>query len=220
MNNWMLLDRPDPKFVLLADATSNLTSFVEHNVWHDDSGEPSPESGYCMISKGSEVASDAGGPDSIKISVTAGSKWRNSAEFEVGALNLPKDFNLITYPIYRGALEAIVSAWPCPWAIAYTFCAQVPPVDAATSDRRSPFDVAWIGYLSAPLALGLTPPPEITVEPTPGGGMIVSAVKERIDPSNPEHMRRSRMLEAMMIEGVGVERRVTPANHPARIGPY
>jgi hypothetical protein len=220
MSNWMLLDLPDPKFVLLADAAPNMAAFVEHNVVEDDDGEPDPESGYCVIVKGSEIASDTATSDSIKVSVTAGSTWRNSAEFEVGAVNLPKDFSLITYPIYRGALEAMVSAWPCPWAIAYTFCADVPPVDASTSDHRSPFDVAWIGYLSAPLAAGLAASADLTFELTPGGGVIVSAVQDLIDPSDRDHMRRSRLLEAIMVERVGVVRQVTPVSHQARVGPY
>ena len=87
---------------------------------------------------------------------------------------------------------------------------------------RGSFKVAWIAYLSPALAAGLTPPPEIVCERTPGGGMILSAVLDRLDEANPEHMRRSRILEAIMMERVGTQEppKVGAARLPARVGPY
>lgn len=55
-------------------------------------------------------------------------------------------------------------------------------------------------------------------ERTPGGGLILSAVQTRIDQSNPDHMRRSRQLEAIMLERVSEYGR--PNAPPARVGPY
>jgi hypothetical protein len=220
MSNWRLLDGSGETALSMEEPTPVTAALVEANVWEDDWGRPDPRLGYSVVVRGAEIVRDEGTPDTIDVAVTAGSKWFNRVDFEVGAPQLPKDFNLITYPIYRGALEAIVSAWPCPWAIAYTFCPDVAPVDADTTDRRSPFDAAWIGYLSAPLAMGVKPSPALKTEPTPGGGVIISAVEARIDPSDAQHMRRSRMLEAIMIDAVGVEKGVTAVSHPARVGPY
>jgi hypothetical protein len=91
-----------------------------------------------------------------------------------------------------------------------------------TTEYRRPFGVAWIAYLSPPLAIGLAPPPEIVWERTPGGGMILSAVQERLDEANPEHVRRAGLLEAIMNERVGVVPGKVPqaAELPARTAPY
>ena len=76
------------------------------------------------------------------------------------------------------------------------------------------FHMAWMPYLSAPLAKGLVPPPELIAEPTPGGGLLLVAAEERLDPTDPEHLRRSRMLAEIMIEWAG------GSDKPARAGPY
>jgi hypothetical protein len=225
MSNWMLGDRPNFKGVALADVAPAMTAFVEHNIWRGDFDEPEPIDGYCLIATGSAVPQEFGASDSINITVTAGSTWNNQAEFEVGGLSHPKDFELITYPLYRGALEILVSNWPCPWALAYEYDPDIVPIDGpALAPRTHVFSsVAWIAYLSAPLATGLAPPPPIVSEPTPGGGLILSAAQERLDPRNPEHMRRSRLLQAIMLERVGMTDAPVPykvAQYPARVGPY
>jgi hypothetical protein len=239
MSNWLLLNRPKSKWVTLSEATPIMTALVERNVWRDDfSGRPDPDLGYGVVAKGSRVPSEFGASDSINISMDIGSKWSNRLEFEVGDLLKSPDLSLVTYPIYKGALEALAAVWPCPWAYARAFTTTdddvlewdgVSPLEDLISqapEPRPPFETAWIAYLSAPLAGGLTPPPEIASERTPGGGLILSAVRERLDPANPEHMRRARMLQAIMTEQVGVER-WTPsrpaahaANLPARVGSY
>jgi hypothetical protein len=120
-----------------------------------------------------------------------------------GGLQYPNDPRLVTHPIYKGALRTLADVWPCPWALA---------IDSAAKSRRagdhprnrSPFDIAWIGYLSAPLAANLKPPPELAAEPTPGGGVILSGVQAVIDQTNRDHVRRARLLERIVIERVGV----------------
>jgi hypothetical protein len=224
MSNWLISNGSDPESVLPVEAGPAMTALVECNVW-DESGEPEPESGYHLYAKGSAAPSDYGAADSINISVTAGSQRLNSAEFHVGDIRYPNDLSLTTYPIYKGAIEALASAWPCPWALAYEYTGRVPPVDRPASSElqlRPPFEVAWIAYLSAPLAIGLAPPSEIASERTPGGGMILSAIETRIDQSDLNHMRRSRMLEAIMIERVGVAKPPLfgAVKYPARIGSY
>ena len=237
MSNWLLIDRAG-QGVPLAEATPEMTTFVEQNVMLSDyaSGEPDPELGYDILVVGSEVPSQSLTPRSIHISVSAGSKWRNDAEFQVGSRTLdPPDLSLVTYPIYKGALETLASAWPCPWVLAYCFTHSddevlewdgVSPIEDLiaqdTAPFRRPFGVAWIAYLSPPLAQGLTPPREIVWERTPGGGMILSAVQERLDAANPEHVRRASLLEAIMNERVGVRGRdpAQAAILPARTAPY
>jgi hypothetical protein len=218
MSNWLLAD--EDKYVSVLESKASIPSILEHTLeWlHDDDPDPA----YTALIKGSEEPSEFGTAESVHISVTVGGR-SNDFDFEIGGLQFPTDPDLITYPVYRGALEVLASIWPCPWAAAKVFVPDGPLADRdADAEPNSVFEAAWIGYLSAPLAAGLRPPPEIVAEPTPGGGVVLSAVPERIDPSNPDHMRRSRMLEAIMLERVGLAppplRRL--ALHAAREGPY
>jgi len=228
MSNWQLGDPPIPRWVPLADVAPRMTEVVEHNVQLDDDRDPYPEDGYCVVSQGSAVPSEFGGPDKIHLAANVGGRWLNKLEFEVGSLVSPPDLLLVTYPIYKGALEALAANWPCPWALAFAFTPSDEPAGRWVNEKdlyarmRAPFEVAWIAYLSAPLAKGLAPPPEIVSERTPGGGVILSAMQERLDPANSEHMRRSRMLEAIMDERVGCvgPYRSQTAELPARVGPY
>ncbi len=142
-------------------------------------------------------------------------------EFEVGSPHLQMDCSVITYPVYRGALEVFAVGLALPVGAGRHSSSTIAPVDRpAARSARALFEVAWIGYLSAPLAAGLTPPPDLVAERTPGGGLILSAVQTRIDPSNPDHMRRSRQLEAIMLERVGLSEYGRPNAPPARVGLY
>ena len=238
MSNWLLLDRPRSKWVRL-DTAPAMTPAVERNVWRNDfTNAPEHHLGYGLVLKGSKIASDYGTNDSINISMDVGSWSLNNLEFEVGDISQPPDLSLVTYPIYKGALETLVSVWPCPWAYAYAHTLSgegahqwdgISPIAELIKRKpkgRGHFEVAWIAYLSAPLAKNLTPPPEIAWEPTPGGGMILSASETRFDQDNPEHMHRSRALQAILHERVGTQRWSPndPNLHepylPARVGLY
>jgi hypothetical protein len=233
MSNWLLLDHKSYEYATLAAAAPKIADLVENNVSTDDDDQSDPKDGYRITVKGSKIPSENGASDSIFVMMTAGSARRNFGEFEVGSYNFPLDFDIITYPVFRGALEAMVANWPCPWALATVFSLTG---EAATWDGVTPiwenpepeggfrgaFGGAWIAYLSKPLALGVASPPELFCEPTPGGGVIISAVRERIDEANPEHMRRSRLLEVLLNEQIGVKgpSPLNAADHVARVGPY
>lgn len=46
---------------------------------------------------------------------------------------------------------------------------------------------------------GLTLAREILTERTPDGGLLMSATTERLDPMNPEHLRRARIVAEALI---------------------
>jgi hypothetical protein len=72
---------------------------------------------------------------------------------------------------------------------------------------------------SAPLAEKLVPPSDIPTERTPDSGLLMIAAQERLDPTNPEQMRRSRKTAEIMIERAGdpgSERR--PSSRSSRSG--
>jgi hypothetical protein len=224
MRNWVMLD--GPRGVPLKQVETRMAAFVRKHVIRDDYGKAERVSGYGIWAYGWEVP-ETWDARTVHIHVNAGSTWWNEVEFEIGdSVRAAPDLSLITYPIFKDALEVFAAAWPLPWALAYTFNGDAPPIDAranAPLGRWSPFEIAWIAYLSAPLAKGLVAPAEIVAQPTPGGGVLLSAAEVTIDQMNPEHMRRSRVLEQIMRERIGVgdlNLNYRPAPHPPRAGPY
>jgi hypothetical protein len=71
------------------------------------------------------------------------------------------------------------------------------PLDPTFPD--SIFQIPWIAYLSAEHAAGVALTPDILTERTPDGGLLMSATTDRLDPDNPEHVRRSRIIAEVMI---------------------
>ena len=54
--------------------------------------------------------------------------------------------------------------------------------------------------------MSLQLPEEILTERTPDGGLLMIAAEERLDPTNPDHLRRSRILAETMIAHSGEPR--------------
>jgi len=69
----------------------------------------------------------------------------------------------------------------------------------------SVFHIPWFAYLSAPLGVGLNLPSEFRVEGTPDGGLLMTATEDRLDPTNPEHLRCARILAETMIARTGYQ---------------
>jgi len=230
MSHWQLIDFADLVERPLAQVRAEMTEFVSKNIILDDDDQPDPGNGYSLLARGAEIENEHTTPQSIEVWINGGSRWRNDASIDVGGSGHPQDPALVTYPIYRGALEALVSSWPCPWAEAHAFTPDPTPSKPATFPStpepkrpRHEFIFRWMLYLSAPLAAGLEAPADLIQEPTPGGGVILSAVRDRFDPTNPEHLRRSLLLWRIMEERVGKAEHPYGADgpgFPARVGPY
>lgn len=233
-SNWQMLDGPGAEEVHLADARSGMTEFVELNTYRDDYDEADPEEGYTLVTWSQAIAGQHDPSRKTSLTINAGSRFYNDISFKVGGGFGPSpDLALVTYPLYSGALEILASSWPCPWAYASVFVddhSEAEVFDPATfkwiedpKEPSTPFENIWMAYLSAPLATGLTPSPELICKPTPGGGLILAAAHDRLDLENPEHMRRSRILQAIMCERVSDDPKQIGTLHrkfPARIGPY
>jgi hypothetical protein len=223
-------DMAEPGIVPLTDARTDMTAFVERNDTKDEDGSTDPRNGFFIFARGTQDGSDLASSQSIDVTANVGSYWDNQILFEVGGVHQLPDPALTTYPIYRAALEAMASSFPCPYACAKYFIITetewVPGslgMLALPGERLEIFDGAWIAYLSAPFAAGFTPPPEIFAERTPGGGLILSAVKDHIDPTNPDHVRRSRVLQAILnqqLAGPNERGQIYPGDFPPRVGPY
>jgi hypothetical protein len=217
---WFILPRKRDRY---APITQSLPDIVRENEIPGDFGEPNPGWGYSNVLL--TLDSDQGRPTSasLEIFVTAGSNSLNHISFEIGGSELPPDYSRLTYPAYRDAIGVIAEVWPCPWIFANNSRSPKvhPPADVAVNGPlKPPFGGAWIAYLSSRLAEGLAPPAELVTERTEGGGLFLSTTRTLFDLSNPDEMRRSRLLEKIMLERVGVAPGGgMPQSTPVRVGP-
>lgn len=190
------------KGIPLDEARSRIADLIEKNVTLGDQREPLPEYGYSAVASSGKFR----GPRYITLRIKAGGKFDSDTWLEFGDYDAPLDLGIVTYSVFKDALLATNANWQAPWACAYAFHVDYndePLAPGAPLFPYSKFHITWIGYLSASLAKDLQLPPEILTERTPDGGVLMSAVAERLDPANLEHLRRARILVETMVKHTG-----------------
>jgi hypothetical protein len=213
--DWEITDSPTKSSVPLAAARSRIGTMVENNVVRDQLGEPDPDYGYDVwaFTRVEDRSRE------IHLWIKAGGKHAGHVWLQTGAYNFPVDVSIVTFPIFKAALLALATNWTLPWTAAHALrsnYAMVPVHGGAglklesrpmlpqePAFPRSPFEIPWIGYLSATLSAGLRLSPEIVTERTLDGGLLMIATEDRLDPDNPEHLRRARVIAETMIACTG-----------------
>jgi hypothetical protein len=217
--NWEIIDLPAKTSVPLAIARMRIRAMIENNVARDQMGEPDPNYGYCAMAL-TRVDDRSRG---IHLWIDAGGKHDGQVWLQTGAPQVPADPSIITYPIFKAALLTLVGNWQLPWMSAHAFRSNYammpvhggagyllenrPMLPQEPAFPRSRFHIPWIGYLSVALAAGVTLSPEIGTERTPDGGLLMIATEDRLDPANPEHLRRARIIAETMIACTGYQQR-------------
>ena len=214
---WEILDRRKVSSLPLAAARPRLAAIIEDNVTRDDFDKPSVVYGY----HANAIAGEFRQPRSVSFKVKAGGRYENGTRLEFGEYDVPPDLAIVTYPLFKAALLAINMVWGAPWACAQAFrsgAVAVPVdfggrqgsrIDSVTQVPVDPtfpqsiFHIPWITYLASPLTVGLRLAPEIFAERTPDGGLLMTATEDRLDPTNPEHVQRARVLSEIMIACAG-----------------
>ncbi len=208
--NWKVAEDDQPRLVPLDIARHRIAEIVEQGVAHDDFGKPAPGSGYKA-----RAMAGARGPSQVAFVARTGLQF---FELSFGEHNIASDLTIVTYPLFKAALPAISEAWDAQWSYAQAFrndAVKVPVnfapgvpafrIDTAAqvpldpTFPKSAFHIPWIVYLAAPHAAGVTLTREILTERTPDGGLLMSATTERLDPMNPEHAKRARILAETLI---------------------
>ena len=213
--NWEVIDLPAKSSLPLAVARSRIGTMIENNVARDQLGEPDPHYGYDAMAF-TRVDDRSRG---IHLWINAGGKHDGQVWLQTGAPKAPVDLSIVTLPIFKAALLALVANWALPWICARAFRSNyaMVPVHGGAGFKlesrpmlpqeptfpMSPFEIPWIGYLSADLATGVKLTPEIETERTTDGGFLMIATDDRLDPDNPEHLRRARVIAETMIACTG-----------------
>jgi hypothetical protein len=186
----------------LAAARPRIAAILENGVSRDDLGRAEPEEGYSAAAN----AGDFGTSRAVNIRLLGGRKRKGDLSLQTGEYNVRADPTIVTFPLYKSALLAISAIWSPPWACATAFEVgydKAPLFPGASLFPGSRFHIPWLAYLSASLVVGLELPSEILSERTPNGGLLMTATEKRLDPTNPEHLQRARILAETPIARTG-----------------
>lgn len=209
--DWEVGDLPAMKGYPLATARSRIAEIIEHNNVRYDPDDPDTEIGYTAVG---ETTIDA---KSHRMTLRVG---QGNVRLKAGDEMVTPDPAIVTYPLFRASFLAMNAIWEQQWGCAKAFRSRGVKVPIGTDGgyrwKRLPmipteptfpvsiFHIPWLAYLSAPLAAGVKLPPEIQTETTIDGGLLMIATEERLDPTNPEHLRRARILAETMIARTGL----------------
>jgi hypothetical protein len=175
--------RFDPRIVPLAQKMAD-TVFIED-------GTPEPRYGYRTIAR--NTADLNWGPRYLSATMHAGNS--------IGAnwLNMGTDYgfapdpDVITYPIFKGAVLAFAETFEATRACAYPDTL----MDLWPSGRSWPtLCLSWISYVAPRFVHLITPPPTAIVERRPDGGLLMAATDETFSTANPAHLAVARDIEA------------------------
>jgi len=217
-HDWQVMKYPAAASLPLEAARPRIASIIENAVYRDDLREPLPEYGYTA----GALVTNTDKSRNISLRIKTGGTTKGDTSLETGEWNVFPDPAIVTYPLFKAALLALNANWPPIWACAYAFRSNtvkvpgtypdsmqgyrlksLPMIPSDPTFQDSIFHVPWIAYLSAPLATGVTLPREITIERVPDGGLLMIATTERLDPENPDHLRRARLILETMLARTG-----------------
>lgn len=196
--DWEVMNFRNGASLSLAEARACIAEIIEGNVVRDDLRQPQPRRGYSASAFTDKIEKSR----NISLRIQTGGNAKGDIMLHTGDWKVAPDPAIVTYGIFKATLLALNAIWLPSWACAYAFNVdydEVPLAPGAPLFPYSVFHIPWIGYLSAPLGTHLVlPPPEVMTERTPDGGLLMSATEDRLDPTNPEHLRRARIVAEKM----------------------
>ena len=135
MRGWQLSEMTTLTEGPLAAVQPDIAGWVERNVSRDDFDDPTLESGFHLLARSAFFAAGRDGKDCVNLTVSAGSRWLNDADMDIGHAEDTISDALATYSIYKGAVEALAANWPCPFVSAYAIDHDETPVPVITSQE-------------------------------------------------------------------------------------
>ncbi len=217
-HDWKIMDYSDATSLALEAARPRIAALIEKNVYRNDLRQPQPQYGY----KAGALVINANKSRNISLQIEAGGVGSGVSWLLTGEWNVFPDPTIVTYPLFKAALLVLIANWIPTWACAYAFrlntvmvpvsypggvqgsrSEHLPMIPSEPTFPETDFHVPWIAYLSAAPAAGVALPPEIVSERTPDGGLLMIATEDRLDPENPEHLRRARAIVEIMLARTG-----------------
>lgn len=202
--NWEIMDFPARASLSLAAARSRIGAIVQANITRDDEGQPSTYYGYSCVA----FTNNAAKSRNVTLRVKAGGEADTSIWLQTGGYRVAPDPSILTHSFFRAALLAINAIWSVPWGCAQAFRMnynKAPLFPGAPLFPYSVFHIPWIAYLAASFATDIVLPVEIQNERTSDGGLLMIATEDRLDPTNPQHLRRARILAEIMMARTGYQ---------------
>jgi hypothetical protein len=195
---------PGPPLTI-ASLKADPANWLNKSVVRDDWGVPDPNQGYMFGALNGFPPGSLPSNQQFLFIVRTGSKWKGDSSFEFKPSNPLPQPTTITYPMFKGVLLAMISVWPAPWANAKCSIWGEKPstLPGEPSFPYSGYQMPWLSYLSAERAAPLGSLSDLITERTPDGGLLMSATTDKFDPTNLQHMRRSRQMAEIMIEHAG-----------------
>lgn len=199
--DWEVGDLPAMKGYPLAVARSRIADIIGNNITPYGRDLPKTEARYTAVA---QTAIEA---RSRRMTMWV-RPWLGDISLKAGDEMVPPDPAIVIYPLFHAALLAMNAIWQQPWACAEAFRLhydKVPLCSGAALFPYSRFHIPWIAYLSPSLLKGAVVPPDIKTEQTSNGGLLMIATEDRLDPTNPEHLERARILAEIMIDRTGYQ---------------
>lgn len=181
-----------------------ITDFVSEHVWLDEYDEPEPSKGYAIWASNLYHPGRTADGQSGNVYVNAGSLGSNQVDFSVGREGMTTDPGLLTYPLFRSVLLALVEIWRPEWVNVRCSASGLLPT-AASGDPNFPysgFQMPWMAYLCAERADGVPIPADIPTERTPDGGLLMVAATSPLEPGDPKQMAISKEIARILIARV------------------
>ena len=202
--DWQVMDFSQKQHPsTIATAWPRIAAIMENNVSRDDLGEPNPDwGGY----KACAFTGTVCGSRRVGLSIRSGAKRKGVIWLDTGDYKGRPDQSIISYPLFKTAMLAISGIWQPLWACACAFRLgydEVPLFPGASLFPYSRFHVPWMAYLSPALTVRLALSPDVLTERTPDAGLLMTATDERLDPNNPDHWRRARILADILVARTG-----------------
>jgi hypothetical protein len=178
----------------------DFTAFVETPEEPNEFFDP-PDDGYILFAANGFGEGPYRTAKSVRFDLHAGSAFQNHYDLEVGSHEFPPAAEEVTFPLFKGALLTLIRIWPAPWANVRVslWGGNAPPLPDGSPFPYSGYQMPWLSYLCAERAAKVDSPSELLTERTPDGGLLMIAAETRLDPDNPQHLIRSKMLAEIMI---------------------
>jgi hypothetical protein len=199
-------------FFPFENVREHMTEIAEYGVRRDDFWQPEPAGGFsiraCNSIEDTSYYASLNAHGGGIVDPRAGLRYVSFETNDNPGVEPP----IVSYPVFKAVLMAIVAAW------------DVKSARATSRDLQKfwhkpnpyPLDMGWMTYVSEPIARKIVPPHDVLVERTDDDGLLMIAAEETFDTSNPKHTAAARSILASLADFNAEEERVRELLWPSQ----